>query len=111
VSFADYSEGSILQWLAKKGFAPKRDAADPKRVVLSFANKSLVLETKRRAAGLLLNETDVQSYSRIRIAWGVDTFPAGASYAGGVRSEAIMVLIFFGSKKLPSGSLLERPVF
>ena len=67
VSFADYSEGSILQWLAKKGFAPKRDAADPKRVVLSFANKSLVLETKRRAAGLLLNETDVQSYSRIRI--------------------------------------------
>jgi hypothetical protein len=113
VSFDDYSGGSTLQWLAKKGFVPQRDAANQKSVVYSFADNSLVLETKKRAAGLLLNETQVLSVSRIRIAWGVDTFPAGASYLNGVRSEAVMVLIFFGSTKLPSGSLLipDSPYF
>jgi hypothetical protein len=113
VSFGDYSGGPTLQWLAKKGFAPKRDAANQRSVVFSAVDKSLVLETRKPAAGLLLNEKDVVSYSRIRIEWGVDKFPAGASYAKGVRSEAIMVLVFFGTKKLPSGSFLipDSPYF
>jgi hypothetical protein len=113
LSFTDYSGGPALQWLAKKGFTPKRDAADERSVGFSFLDKSLVLATKKRAAGLLLNETDVPSYSRIRIEWGVDRFPVGASYVNGVRSEAIMVLVFFGSQKLPSGSFLipDSPYF
>jgi len=113
VSFDDYSGGSTLQWLARKGFTPKRDADNPRSVIFSFAEKSLGLETKRPAAGLLLNEKDVLSYSRIRIIWEVAIFPAGASYAKGVRSEAVMVLVFFGKKKLPSGSFLipDSPYF
>jgi hypothetical protein len=35
VSFSDYVSGSILQWLAKKGFEPKRDTTDRTRIVLS----------------------------------------------------------------------------
>jgi hypothetical protein len=113
VSFSSYTGGPALPWLARQGFAAKRDATNPKSVVFSFADKSLVLETKKRAAALLLNEKDVLNFSRIRIEWGVDIFPAGASYLGGVRSEAVMVIVFFGSKKLPSGSLLipDSPYF
>ena len=50
---------------------------------------------------------------RIRIEWGVDAFPPGASYDKGVRSEAIMIFTFFGKKKISSGSLLvpDSPYF
>jgi hypothetical protein len=113
ISFAGYTGGPVLQWLAQKGFVPKRDADSQRSVVFSIVDKSLVLETKRRAAGLLLNEKDVLGYSRIKIEWGVEAFPAGASYLNGVRSESVMVIVFFGNQKLPSGSLLipDSPYF
>jgi hypothetical protein len=113
VSFSSYTGGPALPWLASQGFAAKRDATNQKSVVFSFADKSLVLETKKRAAGLLLSEKDVLSFSRIRIEWGVDMFPVGASYLTGARSEAVMVIVFFGNKKLASGSLLipDSPYF
>jgi len=113
VSFADYAGGPVLPWLGKKGFVPKRDADNQNSVVLTVADHALVLETKRRSAGLLLSEQDVFGFSRIRIEWGVDVFPAGASYLKGVRSEAVMVFVFFGTQKLPSGSMLvpDSPYF
>jgi hypothetical protein len=74
VNFSGFTGGPALPWLAKQGFAAKRDATNPKSVVFSIADKSLVLETKKRAAGLLLNEKDVLSFSRIRIEWGVECF-------------------------------------
>ena len=106
VSFSDFVSGPILQWLAEKGFEPKRDATNRNRVVLSHTGNALVLETRRRASGLLLSEADVPTYSKIRIKWGVNVFPPGASYAAGVRSEAIMVFVFFGSEKISSGHVL-----
>jgi hypothetical protein len=113
ISFADYTGGPPLQWLAMKGFVPKRDAENQDRVVFSFANKSLVLETRKQAVALLLNEADVVDYSKIRIEWGVDAFPPGASYAKGVRSDAAMIYVFFGDRKLSSGSILipDSPYF
>jgi hypothetical protein len=113
LGFADYAGGPPLQWLAQKGFMPKRDAANQSRVVFSGAGEQLGLETRKQAAGLLLNEANVLNYSKIRIEWGVDAFPPGASYAKGVRSEAAMVFVFFGDKKLSSGSLLipDSPYF
>src|SRR5262249_50147579 len=113
VAFSDFSGGSVLQWIAKKGFKPKRDATDSKKVVFSHTENALVLETRKRAAGLLLSEVDVNTYSTIRIKWGVEAFPPGASYANGVRSESIMVYVFFGTKKISSGHFLvpDSPYF
>lgn len=113
MSFSDYQGGSALKWLADKGFEPKRDADNQSRVTYSSANGGLVLETRRQAQAVLLHEANVLEYSKVRIEWGVETFPPGASYLKGVRSEAIMVLIFFGDKKLSSGSLLipDSPYF
>jgi len=106
VLFTDYVSGSTLQWLAKKGFQPKRDATNGNKVVLSHAENGLVLQTKKQAAGLLLSPVDIHTYSKIRIKWGVDDFPPGASYAKGIRSESIMVYVFFGTEKISSGSVL-----
>jgi hypothetical protein len=113
VEFSDYLGGSTLQWLAKKGFEPKRDAANKARVVISHSGNGLVLETKTHAAGLLLSAVDIRTYSEIRIKWGVEAFPHGASYAKGIRSESIMVYVFFGTDKIGSGSYLvpDSPYF
>jgi hypothetical protein len=106
MGFSDYSSGSVLQWLAGKGFKTQRDAANSGKVVYSFGDRALVQETRKHALGLLLNEVNIPAYSHIRIEWGVDAFPPGASYSKGVRSDAVMVYVFFGSEKISSGSLL-----
>src|SRR5215468_8671883 len=66
VLFTDYVSGSTLQWFATKGFEPKRDATNGNKVVLSHADKALVLQTKKQAAGLLLSELNIHAYSKIR---------------------------------------------
>lgn len=113
VDFAGFSGGSALKWLESRGFQPKQDASNARRVVYSVAHDTLRLETKTRAFGILLNETDVQDYSRIRVEWGVDAFPPGASYEKGIRSEAVMIYVFFGKERHASGSLFipDSPYF
>ena len=100
-SFSDYGGGSPIDWLAAKGYEVKRELGG---VVFGPVGNNLVLETKENAAVLLVSQVNVPSYSKIRINWGVDVFPPGASYVKGVRSDAIMVYVFFGSENLPSGS-------
>jgi len=113
VEFSDYRSGPDLKWLAMKGFEPQRDAANENRVVFSHTGHALVLETKKRAAGLIVSEVRVPTYTKIRIKWGVNVFPAGASYAKGIRSESIMVYVFFGTEKISSGHFLvpDSPYF
>ena len=113
VDFAGYAGGAILPWLSAKGFVPKQDAANSNKVVYFDDEHDLILATKTRAFALLLNEADVQGYSKIRIQWGVDIYPPGASYEKGVRAEAVMVYVFFGKERLSSGSLLvpDSPYF
>lgn len=113
VDFSGFPGGSVLNWLGSKGFEPKQDASNARRVIYSVLPRGLALETKTRAFGLLLNEMDVRDYSRVRIEWGVDAFPSGASYEAGVRAEAVMVYIFFGKERHASGSLFipDSPYF
>ena len=49
---------------------------------------------------------NVSEFTYVEIDWGVDKFPEGASYEQGVRNEAIMVVIFMGDERQPSGSSL-----
>ena len=113
VDFAGYAGGAVLQWLSAKGFVPKQDASNTRKVVYFDDEHDLILATRTRAFALLLNEADVQGYSKIRIQWGVDIYPPGASYEKGVRAEAAMVYVFFGKERLSSGSLLvpDSPYF
>jgi hypothetical protein len=104
--FAGFPGGSVLKWLEQRGFVAKQDAATAGKVQYSISEDWLILEAKRKALALLLSEANLVGFSRIRIEWGVDEFPAGASYEKGVRSDGLMVYVFFGDEKLSSGSML-----
>jgi len=106
VDFAGFPGGSVLKWMEQKGFTAKQDATSASKVQYAVADDKLILEAKRKALALLLSETDIVGFTRIRIEWGVEEFPAGASYEKGVRADAAMVYVFFGDEKLSSGSML-----
>ncbi len=44
---------------------------------------------------------------------GVTKFPAGASYEQGIRNEALIVIVFMGDERQPSGSMFipDSPYF
>ena len=114
VRFTDYQQGSIDEWLRRKGFQFEQDAKRRDRIDLRAGPNGLVVEAKRRAYGLLINETvDVREFSHVEIDWGVIRHPQGASYEQGVRSEALMVIIFMGDERKPSGSkfIPDSPYF
>ena len=104
--FNDYAGGSIEDWLQSKGFKLERDAARQDRIDLGVGENNLKLDIKRRALGLMPNESvNVPDFTHVEIDWGVTRFPAGASYEQGVRNEALMVIFFLGDERQPSGSI------
>ena len=114
LDFADYKGGLSEDWLKRKGFVFERDMGDRRRIDFGVAESGLILEAKRSAHGLMIDQSvNVENHSRIRIEWGVKQFPKGASYENGARSEAIMVMAFFGREKISSGSMLipDSPYF
>ena len=114
VKFADYSGGSVEDWLQGKGFKLERDAERQDRIDLGVGDNGLNLTIKKRALGLMPNESvNVPDFSRVEIDWGVQRFPAGASYEKGTRNEALMVVFFLGDERQPSGSMFipDSPYF
>ena len=112
--FTDYEQGSIDDWLRGKGFQFQQDAQRRHRIDLDVGSSGLVLEAKRRAFGIMPNESvNVPTFTHIEIDWGVNKFPTGASYEQGVRNEALMVIVFMGDERRPSGSMFipDSPYF
>ena len=112
--FTNYEQGSIDDWLQGKGFQFKQDAQRRHRIDLDVGSSGLVLEAKRRAFGVMPNESvNVPTFTHIEIDWGVNKFPAGASYEQGVRNEALMVIVFMGDERQSSGSMFipDSPYF
>ncbi len=106
VRFTDYEKGQIDDWLLGKGFKFKQDADRRDRIDFKVGSSGLVLEAKRRAHGIMPNESvNVPAFTHIEIDWGVNKHPAGASYEQGVPNEAIMVIVFMGDELQPSGSM------
>ncbi len=105
VRFTDYQQGSIDDWLLGKGFKFEQDAERRDRIDFDVISDGLLLEAKRRAFGIMPNESvNVSDFTFIEIDWGVNKHPLGTSYEKGVRNEAIMVIVFMGDERQPSGS-------
>lgn len=114
IVFNDYETGSEEDWLLGKGFQFKQDARDRGRINFEVGDGSLVIEAKRSAYGIMLNEgVNVPEFTYVEIDWGINQFPKGSSYEQGVRNEAIMVLFFMGDERHSSGSMLipDSPYF
>jgi hypothetical protein len=111
VDFTDYRAGSVDAWLKAKGFEFKRDAGSPEKIALRADQRGLALEALKPAQGLLVNNlANASAYSHVEIEWGVTQHPEGASYERKVNNEAIMVHVFFGSEKMPSGSMFAPDI-
>ena len=114
IDFSDYEEGSIEEWLEKKGFELKEAAKDRKKLDLDVDEGALFLEAKKPLMALIVKESvDPGKYSKVKIEWGVIKYPKGASYEGKVNNEALLVLVFFGDEKISSGHLTipDSPYF
>ena len=114
VRFNDYQVGSVEDWLRGKGFQFEQDAKRRDRIGLEGKGGRLAVEAKRPAFGIMPDEAvDVPDFTYVEIDWGVDKFPAGASYEQGVRNEALIVMVFLGDERQPSGAFFipDSPYF
>ncbi len=114
VRFIDYTLGSVDDWLLGKGFQFKRDFQRRDHIALDIRPSGLGLKAKRRAFGVMPNESvNVPEFTHIEIDWGVNKFPKGASYEQGIRNEALIVVVFMGDERQPSGSMFipDSPCF
>jgi hypothetical protein len=114
LSFTDFEQGTVEDWLKAKGFVLQQDATRRDRINLDVSDDGLRIEAKRKAFGLMVNESaNVQTFRYVEIDWGVSRFPEGVSYEQGVRNEPIMVYFFLGDERYESGSLFipDSPYF
>jgi hypothetical protein len=114
VRFSDYETGPVEDWLQGKGFKFEQDARNRSRIDLDVGETGLTIEAKHSALGLMPNEAvNVLDFTHIEIDWGVTRFPKGASYEKGVRNEALMLIVFLGDERQPSGSMFipDSPYF
>ncbi|MCG8684307.1 MAG: hypothetical protein MI892_05495 [Desulfobacterales bacterium] len=114
IRFSDYESGSEEDWLLGKGFQFKLDAQRRNLIDLEVSDNGLVIEAKRKALGIMSNETvNIPEFSYIEIDWGINKYPDGASYEQGIRNEALMLMVFMGDERLPSGSIFipDSPYF
>jgi hypothetical protein len=113
VDFAGESGVSTYSWLEARKFILAHDAKDKDKITLSQSAGALHLHVVEQAFGFIIHEQDVPGANHVRLHWGVSSYPDGAAYERGVDNEAIMVYVFFGHEKFPSGSLFvpDSPYF
>lgn len=114
VRFDNYRSGPVDDWLRGKGFEFQQDAKRRSVVELGATDGKLTIEATRSAFGVMPNEAvNVSDFSYVEVDWGVNKFPEGASYEQGVRNEAIMLFVFLGDERMPSGSrfIPDSPYF
>jgi hypothetical protein len=107
MDFSDYAGGPVEAWLRAKGFRLEHGAEDPELLALSVHEGALVLEAKAPVKGFLVNQdVRLEKVAKVQIRWGILTYPTHASYERQVNNEALMLYIFFGQDKIPSGHLM-----
>jgi hypothetical protein len=112
-NFAGESALDTYAWLEAMEFLLEHDAKDDDKILLSHADSALHVKVTRPAFGFIIHEQDVLGANHLRLHWGVSRYPEGASYEHGVDDEAIMIYVFFGHEKMPSGSMFvpDSPYF
>jgi len=107
IDFSDYSGGTVYEWLKSKGFNFCKGAKSRKLIDLSAYEGALVVKAQKPVRGFIFNESaDIKEFSKVRIEWGIAQYPKDASYEKNNMNEALIVYVFFGYKKMASGSFL-----
>lgn len=99
----DFSKasGDAEDWFENNGWELKSDADDmnPK-----FNGGKFTIKTDDDDLGLFTKQVNIRNARRVRIEWGVTSYPKGADWEKGVYREAISFVMSFGKKKIASGA-------
>ncbi len=104
LDFSKAPKGPARKWLKKRGFQFKKDAYYPNRMDFEFTGNGLRIGANSHVFGLILKKLNDGEFSKIRITWSIEKYPKGANYNKKINNEALMIYVFFGEKKLPSGN-------
>lgn len=106
LDFARVGKKDIRGFLTSNGYDFQKAANNPSQLNIFTSDDNLILKAKEPILGLIINkDLNIPKFSKIKIEWGVNLFPEGASYEDKVNNEAIMVYVFFGTERFSSGSL------
>ncbi|MBK9586163.1 MAG: hypothetical protein KA099_01525 [Alphaproteobacteria bacterium] len=114
VDFRKFSGQDAYAWLAERNFMLERSADNRKKTKISLTDQGLTIEALKPAQSIIaLKKGKLTGDQDVEIVWGVNKFPAGASYQNGRRNEAIMFYAFFGKEMIDSGSAIvpDSPYF
>lgn len=114
VDFRKFAGQDAYAWLEVQNFILERAADNQSKTRIALTKDGLVIEALKPAQSIIaLKKGHLQNYQDVEIVWGVNKFPAGASYAKGRRNEAIMFYAFFGKELIDSGSAIipDSPYF
>ncbi|MBK6896065.1 MAG: hypothetical protein IPH06_05690 [Alphaproteobacteria bacterium] len=114
VDFRKFSGQDAYAWLAERNFMLERSADNRKKTKISLTDQGLTMEALKPAQSIIaLKKGKLTGDQDVEIVWGVNKFPAGASYQNGRRNEAIMFYAFFGKEMIDSGSAIvpDSPYF
>jgi hypothetical protein len=111
--FAAVAAEDVYEWLASSEFSLERHADNRDRIEIYHADEALHIRARKPSFGMVVHELDLPGVRHLDLEWGVSDFPEGASYEHGVDNEAIMVYVFFGHERLPSGEMFvpDSPYF
>ena len=87
-------------WLKEQGFILKEDMEDKNVLRLrgTGSDKGLYISTKEAAFGVAVrNGLSIKQVDRVVMEWGIEQYPAGASWEKQTNREALMVTLSFGS--------------
>jgi hypothetical protein len=105
LDFAAEEDLSAYDWMYRRDFELEKSADDRRKIQFFRADGALHVVTREPAFGLAVRKVDVPRAKRLRLQWGVSDYPDGVSYQHGIDNEAIMVFVFFGHERLPSGEI------
>ncbi len=114
VDFRKFAGQDAYAWLEAHNFILERAADNQSKTRIALTKDGLVIEALKPAQSIIaLKKGHLENYQDVEIAWGVNKFPPGASYAKGRRNEAIMFYAFFGKELIDSGSAIipDSPYF
>ncbi|EED30539.1 hypothetical protein NOR53_451 [gamma proteobacterium NOR5-3] len=112
-NFSGEPTRTAYEWLTVSDFSLERHADNPDRIEFYHKDEALHLRVKKPSFGMAVHELDIPSARHLELLWGVSDFPEGASYEHGVDNEAIMLYVFFGHERQPSGEIFvpDSPYF
>ncbi|MDT8447780.1 MAG: hypothetical protein RRB13_12895 [bacterium] len=104
VDFSEAPEGPAKKYLHMSNFDAQQNAQDKLRPEVRGGR--LILELGPGYLGGYTLRRDVEGAKKLRVRWGVESYPKGADWEDDEKREAVMVVVVFKTERVSAGSWL-----